>query len=229
MEKKGFAFPAMAIAGNPTTRKDYDNGYLLIDRNHRVFRLMMVRGRPFVRDTGIDPEIGMVQGFVTEFPGRQYIGYLTDRNSQLYVLTSDYELIRMPVGSFDPKTESLMIVGNLFNRTVRIGGDDSVRWYGLRADDRTLVTQREVSFPPSAAQKIAGWLFPFRLSFTSSDDGYASHASRADRLCFHSGSGAGGAVGGNAKKEKATRRASGFGHPGNGGVRFPCIFATQDA
>ena len=134
---------------------------------------MMVRGRPFVRDTGIDPEIGMVQGFVTEFPGRQYIGYLTDRNSQLYVLTSDYELIRMPVGSFDPKSESLMIVGNLFNRTVRISGDDSVRWYGLRADDRTLVTQREVSFPPSAAQKIAEWLFPFRLSFTSSDDGYA--------------------------------------------------------
>ena len=79
----------------------------------------------------------------------------------------------MPVGSFDPTTESLMIVGNLFNRTVHIGGNDSVRWYGLRADDRTLVTQREVSFPPSAAQKIAGWVFPFRLSFTSSDDGYA--------------------------------------------------------
>ena len=134
---------------------------------------MMVRGRPFVRDTGIDPQIGMVQGLVTEFPGRQYIGYLTDRNSQLYVLTSDYKMIRMPVGSFDPKTESLMIVGNLFNRTVRISGNDSVRWYGLRADDRTLVTQQEVSFPPSAAQKIAGWLFPFRLSFTSSDDGYA--------------------------------------------------------
>ena len=173
MEKKGFAFPATAIAGNPTTRKDYDNGYLLIVPHHRVFPLVMGRGRPFVRDTGIDPQIGMVQGFVTEFPGRQYIGYLTDRNSQLYVLTSDYELIRMPVGSFDPKTENLMIVGNLFNRTVRIGGDDSVRWYGLRADVRPLVTQQEVSFPPSVAQKIAGWVIPFRLSFTSSVDGYA--------------------------------------------------------
>lgn len=31
MTKKGFRFPAVKIAGNPTTRKEYDEGYILLE------------------------------------------------------------------------------------------------------------------------------------------------------------------------------------------------------
>lgn len=173
MVKKGFAFPAVEINGNPTTRKEYDNGYLLIDSQGRVFRLMMVKGRPFVRDTGIDPALGMRHAFVTEFRSKRYFGLLTDANHDLYALDKDYNLTKLPVGYFDPGTESLMIIANMFNWTIRIDGDNEVRWYGIHSDDHSLIRDRRMEFAPGTAQKIAEYIFPFSLSFTSYDDKYA--------------------------------------------------------
>lgn len=173
MVKKGFAFPAVEINGNPTTRKEYDNGYLLIDSQGRVFRLMMVKGRPFVRDTGIDPALGMRHAFVTEFRSKRYFGLLTGANHDLYALDKDYNLTKLPVGHFDPETESLMIIANMFNWTIRIDGDNEVRWYGIHSDDHSLIRDRRMEFAPGTAQKIAEYIFPFSLSFTSYDDKYA--------------------------------------------------------
>ena len=172
MEKKGFAFPAVEINGNPTTRKEYDNGYLLIDSTGKVFRLMMVKGRPFVRETGIDPALRMRHAFVTEFRSKRYFGFLTDGNHNLYALDKDYNLVKLPVERFDPETESLMIIANMFNWTIRIDGDSEVRWYGIDSDDHSLIRDRQMEFAPGSARKIAEYIFPFSLSFTSYNDKY---------------------------------------------------------
>ena len=173
MEKKGFAFPAVEINGNPTTRKEYDNGYLLIDSAGKVFRLMMVKERPFVRETGIDPALGMRHASVTEFRSKRYFGFLTDGNHNLYALDKDYNLVKLPVERFDPETESLMIIANMFNWTIRIDGDSEVRWYGIDSDDHSLIRDRQMEFAPGTARKIAEYIFPFSLSFTSYNDKYA--------------------------------------------------------
>lgn len=47
--QKGFAFPASYASGNPTTRKDYDEGYLVLDANHKLFHLKCTKGRPYVK------------------------------------------------------------------------------------------------------------------------------------------------------------------------------------
>ena len=47
--QKGFAFPACYASGNPTTRKDYDEGYLVLDANHKLFHLKCTKGRPYVQ------------------------------------------------------------------------------------------------------------------------------------------------------------------------------------
>lgn len=39
MKKKGFRFPARCIGGNPTVKKEYDEGYFLTDSDHRLFHL----------------------------------------------------------------------------------------------------------------------------------------------------------------------------------------------
>ena len=49
MRKKGFHFPATEIAGNPVVKKEYDEGYLLLDANRCLFHLKQVKGRPYVR------------------------------------------------------------------------------------------------------------------------------------------------------------------------------------
>ena len=172
MEQKGFVFPAVEIAGNPTVRKEYDNGYLLIDQKHQVFRLMMVKGRPFVRQTGIDPALRMRHAFVTELRSRLYFGLLTDEEHNFYALDSEYRLIPLQVEHFDPETESAMLIGNMFNRTIRFDKPDTVRWYGTTADDRTLISKRDMNFEPSLARQAASYVFPFTLSFTSRYDRY---------------------------------------------------------
>ena len=49
MAKKDFHFPAIEIVGNPTVKKEYDEGYLLLDADRRLFHLKQVKGRPYVR------------------------------------------------------------------------------------------------------------------------------------------------------------------------------------
>lgn len=171
--KKGFVFPAREISGNPTTRKEYDLGYILIDNDHKVFRLMMVKGRPFVRNTGIDPALEMRHAFVTEYRSRRYFAFLTDKDHRFYVLDKDYNLIPLPVGHFDPEKESMMIIGNMFNWTVRTSGENRVDWYGIDSQDHSLIRSRDTVFQASTAEKIAEYLFPFTLSYTSYSDKFA--------------------------------------------------------
>ena len=39
LRDKGFSFPARVVSGNPSTRKRYDNGYLLVDDALRVYHM----------------------------------------------------------------------------------------------------------------------------------------------------------------------------------------------
>ena len=39
LRDKGFSFPARVVSGNPSTRKRYDNGYLLVDDAQRVYHI----------------------------------------------------------------------------------------------------------------------------------------------------------------------------------------------
>ncbi len=47
MAKKDFHFPAIEIVGNPTVKKkEYDEGYLLLDADRRLFHLKQVKRTP---------------------------------------------------------------------------------------------------------------------------------------------------------------------------------------
>lgn len=46
MLRKGVRFPVSEVSGNPTARKEYDEGYVLLDADRRLFHLKMVQGRP---------------------------------------------------------------------------------------------------------------------------------------------------------------------------------------
>lgn len=173
MLKKGFRFPAREVSGNPTTRKEYDNGYMVIDAGGRVFRLMMVKGRPFVRDTGIPDSLGIRHAFVTELRSRDSFGFLTDRDNRLYVLKKDYSLVEIPVDGFNPEKEELMIIANMFVWTVQVSGDNGSKWYGVDADSLRLISSREIVYGQSAAGRVSRYLFPFTVSFTSPDDCFA--------------------------------------------------------
>lgn len=171
LEDKGFTFPARFIAGNQTVRKDYDEGFLIIDRNHQVFHVKQLRGRPFVRNTGIAPAMKMKHASVTEFRNRRFHGILTDEANQVYVLeTKTYELKKLAIPSFDPEKESINIFGDDFYWTVQISDDRNVRLYAIKSGDYSLVDSLAYSSGEDMADRMSQYIFPFELSFTSYAD-----------------------------------------------------------
>ena len=173
MRRKGFEFPARVIAGNPTTRKEYDEGFFLTDRTGGLFHLNQTVGRPYVRAVPLPEGLEVAHIHVTEFRGRQYYALLTDTAGQLYVLTTeDYALHPVEIPPVDLRQEGLLIVGNPLDWTLRVAAADGAEHY-YAIDSRDFSRLAEWHYPapaPSALDRAARWVFPFRLEFTSTLD-----------------------------------------------------------
>lgn len=162
--RKGCRFPIRELSGNPSARKEYDEGYLLLDADGRLFHLKMVQGRPYVRAVELPEGLRLRHLFLTEFRSRRTLAFLTDESHHLHVLTMPgYVLHRVEGVTFDPEREPMTIVGTLLNWTVCVDGASAERYYAVSADDFSLLDT--LSYP-LAERRIPG------LSFTSSSDRY---------------------------------------------------------
>lgn len=168
---KGFVFPVRYVAGNPTARKDYDEGYLMIDHDFSVFHVKQLRGRAYVRRVEVPGGVKMKYAFVTEFRNRRFYGFFTDTENRAYVLeTGGYQFRQLPLDGFDPETENLTVFGDDFYWTVQVTGVEKVKLYAVRSGDYTLTDRMEWEAKESWSERLAGYIFPFELSFTSYRD-----------------------------------------------------------
>lgn len=164
MLKKGFKFPAQRVAGNPTTRKEYDEGYLLLDNEGKLFHLKQAKSRPYVRAIPLPEGLKAKYLFITEFRSRKTLGFLTDADNNFYVLNNKtYDLVKTGVPAFNPEQDALSIFGNLFDWTVCVKTDKADEYYALNVDDYSLI--KSISFPTQDGT-VPG------LRFTSSRDKY---------------------------------------------------------
>ncbi|MDE5636899.1 MAG: DUF4857 domain-containing protein [Alistipes sp.] len=159
--RKGFRFPARSVAGNPTARKEYDEGYLLTDADGRLFHLKQQCGRPYVRAIELPEGCDIRHMFVTEFRDRSLLGFLVDAEGRFIVLRRSYELVPAQLPPFDPATEGMTIIGNMLDWTVCTRTASADRYTALRADDMTAIDS--VEFPVDR-RPMPG------LYFTSPDD-----------------------------------------------------------
>lgn len=159
--KKGFTFPARYASGNPTTRKDYDEGYLVIDNAHRVFHLKCTKGRPYVKAIPVPEGVVPEYVFITEFRSHQPLGFMTDQAHRFYVIQSDGSVVETELPAFDPTKDELTIFGNMFDWTVRVSTATDDRYYALDANGYTML--KEYAYK-DLRRSIPG------LSFTSPDD-----------------------------------------------------------
>ena len=159
--EKGFTFPARYASGNPTTRKDYDEGYLILDAKQQLFHLKCTKGRPYVKALPLPAGVVPEYVFITEFRSRLTLGYLVDSNHHFYIINSDGSIIRSELPSFDPAKDELTIFGNMFDWTVKISTHKDECFYALDAKDYTLIKEHVYK---DIHRSIPG------LSFTSPDD-----------------------------------------------------------
>ena len=168
MKKKGFCFPANIIAGNPTARKDYDEGYLMTDRTGALYHLKQAKGRPYFRKIELPDSMKIKYIFTTEFKNRRYLAFLSDEKNNLYVLyTQTYVIRKSGIPCFDPQKDELSIFGNLFDWTVTLSNPEQDKVYALNADNLQLIKEIDLAelYPDIPRRN-----FPIRLAFTSLSD-----------------------------------------------------------
>lgn len=69
---------------------------------------------------------------------------MTDVNNALYVLKNrTYDVIKTGIPAFNPETDALTIIGNMFDWTVRVTTPASDNYYALNADDYSLIKSLE--------------------------------------------------------------------------------------
>ena len=164
MLRKGVRFPVREIAGNPTARKEYDEGYVLTDADGRLFHLKMVQGRPYVRAVELPEGMRLRHLFITEFRSRRILALMTDEENRLHALLMPGYAVRQVEGvEFDPERESLTIIGSLLNWTLCVADDDTERYYAVSADDLALL---DTMSHTAAVRHVPG------VTFTSSADRY---------------------------------------------------------
>ncbi len=168
LTKHGFTFPVQLIWGNSSTRKDYDNGFLLTDANDRLFQLKMVKGVPWVREIKTDNTNGWKQVFTVEPANRQLIGLVVSKDDQLFAVTRDGKTVMVGIDAYDPQNMQITIVGDLFHWTITEYTATDTRYYAV---DAKTFEQVACEIVPDGerplAQRIERWLLPIRLRFTS--------------------------------------------------------------
>ncbi len=173
LQEEGFRFPARLVSGNASTQKEYDNGYLLVDHSGRLFHLLQVDGRPCVRHVALPDSLEITHIFVTEFSDRRHLAFLSDSRHRLHALRADdYSLHEVAVGRFDAANDALMIIGDMFYWTVTLQRDHDERLMAVNARDYSLVDFYTPPAETSPSERVAKYLFPTALSFTSMKDAF---------------------------------------------------------
>ncbi len=168
----GCVFPIRLIAGNPTTRKSYDNGYLLYDSEGHLFNLRMIRNAPQVRAIPLPEGLRLQTLFVTEFDNRRNLGFVVSDSNQLYTIAcSDLSLHRIDIPEYNPLEHPILIMGNSHDWTIRLTTAEATLYYAVSATDYSLLQQRIVPDPsPSELPWTARayhYVCPLRLSLRS--------------------------------------------------------------
>lgn len=161
---KGFRFPATVISGNGTSEKEYDDGYLIVDNDGKLFNLKMTKGRPYVKAFTLPDGVKPAYSWVTEFPDRKLIGLMVSDDRRLWVIERDGDgnnLKETGVSAYDYKSQDMTIFGNIFDWTVMVTSNEREDYYALNADDYSLITSHT---EPNVDQRIPG------LTFTSYSD-----------------------------------------------------------
>lgn len=171
--RKGFQFPMQLIDGIATTRKAYDEGYLLTDAEGKLFHFKMVVGRPYVRRIELPEGVNLLKIFITEFTSKCSLGFLIDSAHRFYVLTPNYQVHQVDIPGINPHTEAFTVFGNLFDWTFKISSTDRERYYAVDSENYQLIKKHEIlAKNNSFGDRYRSLLMPLRLSFTSGYDKY---------------------------------------------------------
>ncbi|MBN2780344.1 MAG: DUF4857 domain-containing protein, partial [Candidatus Marinimicrobia bacterium] len=177
MEQAGFTFPATLVAGNPTNRKPFDEGYFVKDARGEIFQMKMIHGKPVVTKTGIDPDLKVRQIFVEENLRKEFYGSLLTEDNGVYLIMYDnYRLQKLPTACADERFNYIAddMIFRCYTlpvyRHIQVRGDGFIKMYVVSNDFEPVAEHVETWTPymERASSIVKGFLFPFELTTATS-------------------------------------------------------------
>ncbi|MGL4992729.1 MAG: DUF4857 domain-containing protein [Bacteroidales bacterium] len=168
---KGFKFPAKAVWGNPTPKKEYDEGYFIKDNFGKLFQIKMSDNEPIVSaiNSPSDSEITHLE--VMEIKSRLFLALAFDSDGSVWVLKRDpQEWDKLNVKSVDLSYERLIIMAEPIHWTIQVGSDSSVDYYAIDSKSFELVDTLHIDIEQNTFRKMENWLFPFKLKLVTPYD-----------------------------------------------------------
>ena len=175
LQKRGYTFPTQWAVGNPNIRKPYDEGYFCLDAKGELFHMKMVNGRPFVRNTDAGKTVDIASFSILEVPDKRFYGFLFSKQGETYILESTdgkYTPVKLDIPAFNLKKDEMSIIGNLFYWTIFIANESGRDYYVLNSEDLKSIDKHHISKTGSKWDIASQWLFPYYLTFESSDSDY---------------------------------------------------------
>ncbi|HCK99634.1 MAG TPA: hypothetical protein DHW42_05970 [Candidatus Marinimicrobia bacterium] len=173
--EQGFRFPARIIAGNPTTRKSFDEGYFIIDAQNRVFHLKQIKGQPICSNTGIPTDLNIRYISIREHARREFYGLLVTTANEVYLIGYDnYQLIKLPTRGYNADNMSLMLQIDPIYKTVRIFNKQEL-YCTVMDQNYNIVDTFQIAMSPKSERfcsKVAALLFPLSVERTNANTDY---------------------------------------------------------
>ena len=163
LTKKGFTYPAKWVAGIPSARKAYDEGYFICDSKNQLFHLKQVNGKPFVKNTQVDEQLVPSYFKMVEAPDRSFYGFLFDDQQQMYQLSTDNYALKVLPFKFDYTSQQMMVMANTLFWNVNIISDAGKHTYAINADSFEQVDVHFQEAPKNNWEQVFKWVFPFAI------------------------------------------------------------------
>jgi len=175
LEQVGFDFPARLIAGNPTTRKPFDEGYFILDDAGDLYHLKRKKGDPFVVQVPVPPGIEIRTVRIFEYHRKEFYSILITESDEVYLILYDqYRFVQLPADGFDPDQMTFLFYTYPSYRSIQYAGDGTVRTVITDADFNVLAENEEhwITKDEKAAGKFEKYLFPFQISTSETNSQY---------------------------------------------------------
>lgn len=171
---RGFTLPVKSFSANITSRKAYDEGYLMVDGNNDVFHLKMQAGRPYMVKLRKPDALKAANVFIMENIDNRHLGFMSDTDDNLYIIEKEgYRIIKLDNVKFNARKDRVSVVKNLFNFVVKTSNEKGSQWNVFDSETYAPMASYSRVETESTSQKVASWIFPFELSFSSTSDCYA--------------------------------------------------------
>ncbi|MDE7406831.1 MAG: DUF4857 domain-containing protein, partial [Muribaculaceae bacterium] len=117
LKNRGFQYPLYDYSANITAKKNYDEGYLMVDAIGNIFHVKQMAGRPYVAAIPQPDNMRAEKVYIMENTDHTKLGFVIDTEYNIYMLRHDskYYLTKMPVGKVNPHVDRIVIMGNMFN------------------------------------------------------------------------------------------------------------------